>query len=108
MFETIKELSTFFSSSPKRRRKLEEVLESETLEKKNKKLVDLCTTRWLERHTALETFSDMYVMICTCLDQMIEEGCDAWDAGTVTWAAAFRTVLHSESFLVFFATAKKG
>ena len=36
MFETIKELSTFFSPSPKWQKKLEEVLESETPEKKEK------------------------------------------------------------------------
>ena len=47
-------------------------------------------------------------MICTCLDQMIEEGFDAWDADTVTRATGFRSVLHSGSFLVSFVTAKKG
>ena len=84
------------------------MLESATPEKKKKKLVDLCRTRWVERHTALETFSDMYVMICTCLDQLIEEGCDAWDADTLTRATGFCSVLHSGSFLVSFVTAKKG
>ena len=108
MFETTKELSTFFSLSPTRQRKLEKVLESETAGKKKKILADIYRTRWVERYVALETFSDMYVMICTCLDQMIEEGFDAWDADTVIRATGFRSVLHSGSFLVSFVTAKKG
>ena len=61
----------------------------------------------MESHNALETLSDMYVIICTCLGQMIEEGCDAWDADTVTRATGLRSVLHSGYFLVSFVTAKK-
>ena len=81
------------------------MLESATPEKKKNKLVDLCRIRWVECHTALETFSDMYVMMCTHLNQMFEEECDAWDADTVTRATGFRCVFFF--FFVSFVTAKK-
>ena len=43
MFETVKELSVFFSSSPKRQRKLESVIGEAFPDTKKKKLVDICS-----------------------------------------------------------------
>jgi hypothetical protein len=86
MFETVKEVSLFFSASPKRQRKLESVIAEAFPDSRKQKLVDLCRTRWVERHTALETFAELYTVVCDCFVQMNQAGCDNWDSETLNRA----------------------
>lgn len=60
MLATMTSLAAFFNFAPKRQRKLEEVIQTAFPDSHKKKVVDLCKTRWVERHTAFETFASMY------------------------------------------------
>lgn len=77
MFSTMKDLALFFNLAPKRQRKLERVIEEAFPESKKTKMVGLCQTGWVERHTAFETFASLYKAVFDCLGQMTEE--DGWD-----------------------------
>ena len=71
MWALLKEISLFISSSLKRQDKLIEVIKShESNEVKVKKLVDLCRTRWVARHTALVTFQALYSAVVDTLGQI--------------------------------------
>ena len=41
-------------------------------ESKKKKLVDLCRTRWVERHEAFESFSMLYVALVHCFEEIVD------------------------------------
>ena len=105
MMATLKELSLFFSLSPKRQRKLEEVIEESQADAGKKKLVDLCRTRWVEKHKALETFSDLYSVVHDCLGQMCEDS-DRWDSETLTKATGFLHTIASSSFIAAFVIVR--
>lgn len=108
MFELVKEVSNFFAASPKRQRKLESVIAAAFPDSRKQKLVDLCRTRWVERHAALETFADLYTVVCDCFGQMGEEGSDKWDSDSLTRASGMLNSLQNSSFIVAFVTARKG
>lgn len=108
MFGVIKEISLFFSSSPKRQRKLENVIAETFAESKKQKLVDLCRTRWVERHVALDTFAELYQVVCGCFGQMCDMGCDSWDSDTLTKATGLLHSMKNGTFVVAFVTARKG
>ena len=64
----------FFKGSPKRESALEKAVEEqgELISGTKKRLVDLCRTRWVERHDALVTFADLYPAV-VALFQDIEQ-----------------------------------
>jgi len=77
MMGTIQSVSSFFSNSAKRTEKLKSVIESTEISESNesslikkKKLKTICETRWVERHTALMTFKELYVYIVTALEEI--------------------------------------
>ena len=106
MFGVPKEVSLFFSLSPKRQRKFEHVVESAQAESKRRKLVDLCKTRWVERHSAFETFAELFPVVYDCLGQMVQENTD-WDSETLTKAGGFLHAFQSGDFLVAFVVTRK-
>lgn len=106
MLGTLKDLSPFFNLSPKRQRKLEDVICQALPENKHTKLVDLCRTRWVERHTAFETFAELYKPVVDCLGQMTEDSSN-WDGDTISRAAGFLHALQSGLFLVAFVVVRK-
>ena len=59
-------------------------------------------TRWLERHTALEDFADLYEPLLDCLDQMVTSA--GWDTKTVTEADGLRNQVTQSKFIVAFDT----
>jgi len=67
------------------------------------KLKDLCKTRWVERHSCLKAFVELYEHVVTCLDAMVnpdvcpevnESRC-SWDSDTKTTAHGMRNSLQS-------------
>ena len=106
MLGTLQEVASFFNFAPKRQRKLEEVLSAAMPENKKEKLVDLCKTRWVERHAAFETFAEIYLAVHDCLGQITEDR-TGWDSDTLTRAAGLLTVLQTGDFLVAFVVARK-
>ena len=67
MMDSCKELFAFFNNSPKRKKFLDEVIDSLSAETKKRKLKDLCKTRWVERHSTFETLYELYEYIVIAL-----------------------------------------
>ena len=73
MLSNLKAVGIFFKFSPKRQRSLEQCVE---LENEHRSVADeelirakkLCDMRWVERHTALADFLDMYHAVVHCLE----------------------------------------
>ena len=82
---------------------------------RHEKLSGLCKTRWVERHTCLETFFELYEIVVYCLDaivniaeypelaQTVEWN---WDAETTTKANGMFTLLQSFKTVVTFVILK--
>ena len=107
----------FFDNSPKRQRFLERVLHQYTPDTKRNRLVGMCKTRWIERHTSLETFCEMYEYICNCFEAILmsklhpevyEEGDwpTQWDQETRTKAQGLLASLRNFSNIVAFIVAR--
>lgn len=60
MIDSINETFLFFRNSPKRQHLLERIIENQLPDSRVQKLKGLCKTRWVERHTCLETFLELY------------------------------------------------
>ena len=67
----INEAFLFLSNSAKRQRYFEKVLELYLPTCSQTKIVGLCKTRWVERHTCFEVFLEMYMVFVTSLDAML-------------------------------------
>ena len=67
----INEAFLFLPNSAKRLRYFEQILEVYLPTCSRTKLVGLCKTRWVERHTCFEVFLEMYVAFVTFLDAML-------------------------------------
>lgn len=106
MLTALKDVAAFFNFAPKRQRKLEVVLSTAFPDKKKQKMVDLCKTRWVEKHTAFETFADLYQVLFDCLGQITEDSAQ-WDGETVTKAAGYLHCLSTGNFLVAFVVTRK-
>ena len=87
MIDGINSTFLFFDSSPKRQRYFEHVLAHNTMETARKKLLGLCKTRWVERHTCYDTFYSMYTAIVQCLNYMIDPSMDENLDSDWTWDA---------------------
>lgn len=72
---------------------------------KMKKLVDLCKTRWVEKHAALDSFAEFYLAVHDCCGQMTNSA--GWDSETLARASGFSHALQSGDFLVAFVVARK-
>ena len=108
MMGNLRELALFFSNSPKRQRKLDEVINEAAPDTKKNKLRDLCKTRWVERHEALETFTDLHPVVHDCLGQMYEDNDEwEWDGETTTKAAGLLNAVTTSTFLVAFVVVRK-
>ena len=82
---------------------------------RHEKLSGLCKTRWVERHTCLETFLELYEIVVYCLGaivniaeypelaQTVEW---SWDAETTTKANGMFTLLQSFKTVVTFVILK--
>ena len=114
MLFDLKAVGLFFKYSPKRQRTLEQNVEQENTKRTSagekpiraQKLKLLCETRWVERHTALKDFRDMYFALVHCLQvisgQIIATPTAAskYDAKSVTEANGLLHSITSGSFIV--------
>ena len=90
----VNEIFLFFDFSPKRQKFLEVVLAEYAPDTRHEKLKGLCKTRWVERHTCLETFLELYKFIIACLCAMckpddypaVQQQVWDWDRETQTRA----------------------
>ena len=61
----------FLNNSPKRQQLFELTLKEYLPENSHNKLPGLCKTRWVERHTCLNLFLEIYELLVTFLDAVI-------------------------------------
>ena len=109
MIDGVNATFVFFDVSPKRQRFFEHVLQHHGLESKRKKLLGLCKTRWVERHTCYDVFYSMYTAVVECLRSIVNPAIDentqdewSWDAQTKITAQGLLATMMSYQFLVTF------
>ena len=111
----INEAYLFLNNSPKRQQLFELTLKEYLPENSHSKLPGLCKTRWVERHTCLDVFLEMYELLVTFLDAVISPheyphlksstGSWNWDKDTITKAQGLKASLLSfQTVVVFIAT----
>jgi hypothetical protein len=109
MIDVLNSVFLFFDNSPKRQRFLEHVLESEDSEYSKKKLVGLCKTRWIERHTCFDTFLHLYAYVVECLQRILTPAAGedwAWDRNTKITAQGLLTSLTNFGHLITFVLVR--
>ncbi|KAL8564207.1 hypothetical protein ACOMHN_017476 [Nucella lapillus] len=106
MLGVLKDIAMFFNFSLKRQRKLEDVIDAALPDNKKAKLVNLCKTRWVEKHAAFESFAAMYQVLYDCVGQMTEDR-KGWDTDTLTSSLGFLHSLSNGDFLVAFVVVRK-
>jgi len=70
-----------------------------------RKIKPLCETRWIERHTALTDFSDLYIPLLDCLETIGSATGSKWDPKSKTEANDLLHQIQSSGFIVSFQTA---
>ena len=69
VIDCVKKCSRFFLNSPKRSGVLEMIINHNVVnEERRKPLIDLCKTRWAERHSAYQHFYQGYVFVVEALE----------------------------------------
>ncbi|KAK3104654.1 hypothetical protein FSP39_007252 [Pinctada imbricata] len=110
--DALKKLGIFFKYSPKRSRRLEKAVDEVNEDREEARKIDkkkfkvYSETRWVEKHTTLQAFDDLYEPILLCLDAISSKE-RGWDSKAVVEAngllhkisepifvAAFQTILH--------------
>jgi hypothetical protein len=109
MMGVLKELSLYFNTSPKRQAVLRKVNSDQADEDKcsQKKLVDLCKTRWLYRHRAIETFHSLYGVVVTALREISESSSHCWDAENRTRSLGLLSSILSFNFRLAFTVSRQ-
>ncbi|WAQ94737.1 LOW QUALITY PROTEIN: P52K-like protein [Mya arenaria] len=108
MLDTMKQLGIFFKYSPKRSRRFEEAIEEVSTnkidaEKKIKRKNSSFSTRWVEKHTCLDDFEQMYEALILCLDAIATQE-RRWDSNTVVEANGVLKKITDSSFIMCFTT----
>ncbi|XP_065189566.1 52 kDa repressor of the inhibitor of the protein kinase-like [Sycon ciliatum] len=105
MWTALREVSLFFENSPKRQLKLEKIIDetpdNEMNNSQKKKLVSLCRTRWVQRHTALDTFADLFPAVVATMEAIADDRAH-WSADTCGMASSLLRSITDFSFLVTF------
>ena len=106
MMDILKELSLYSNSSPKRQAVLVSVRNVQVHHTQHQKLVDLCKTRWVYRHRAIEAFHELYPCVVDALRQISGGSSQRWDGENRTRALGPLTVLLSCDFLMAFVVVR--
>jgi hypothetical protein len=121
MIDQVNETFLFFDNSGKRQRFFEHVLEkrnSSSISSKQK-LLGLCKTCWVERHTCYDTLYELFEHVCICLDAILNPKDERfqdlyvapwdkvfWDRDTRIKTQGLLSTLTSFQFIVAFLSAK--
>ena len=84
MLETLLSVGLFFKYSSKRQRQLEKCIERVNESAGNSKVTKtkvktMCQTTWVERHTSLQDFDNMYNCALDCLSEIATNSEMNWD-----------------------------
>jgi hypothetical protein len=91
----IGEVAVFFNRSAKRVDLLRQCIQDLAPETKKKRLVQLCETRWVERHDAVITFVELFNCVLLGLDR-----CGDLDVNTSSKANMMNNSIRKSEFLV--------
>ena len=109
-FGQLREVSLFFANSPKRQLHLESVINDTPAESINesrkKKLVSLCRTRWVQWHTALVTFADLFSAVVDTIEDTAGDHAH-WNADMWGKSSSLLRVITDLSFLATFCYTVK-
>lgn len=111
MIDSINETFLFFRNSPKRQHLLESIIENQLPDSRVQKLKGLCKTRWVERHTCLETFLELYQPVVLSLTGItdptsVDFEIPSWDRESRIKAQGLLSTLLSSAFIMAFFIAK--
>ncbi|KAL5496899.1 hypothetical protein EMCRGX_G013272 [Ephydatia muelleri] len=87
--------ANFFSHSSKRTALLETIVTNQTPDSNKKRLLQLCETRWVERHDAVLTFVELFSPLVTCLTTCLD-----LDKDTATSAQMILNSISRPEFIV--------
>ena len=100
MIDTASSVARFFNNSPKRQLALEKwIADVQPCEEKRRKLKDLCRTRWIERHEAYEVFIDLFLLLVSCLEDIVQTSSSEWNRDTRSDAQSCLLALSQFSFI---------
>ena len=114
MVDVINETFKFFNNSPKLQIFFEQILDAFESDCTKSKLLGLCRTHWVERHTCYETCYELYIYTCCCLeaiinpvypDKNLDQNWD-WDSDSKVKAQGLLHSLKSTQNIVVFLVAK--
>ena len=104
----------YFENSSKMHKFMELALKPVCPNTRHEKLKGSCKTRWVERHSCLETFGELYERVVTCLDAKVKphvcpevtESCWNSDNDTKTMAHGLKSTSQSFGVVVDFTVLK--
>ena len=106
MWVVLKDVSFFFSSSPKRQGQLEDAIKeapADLLGNSPKvKLVDFCRTRWVARHNALVAFKQLFLAVVATLELVGTNSGGSWNSESVASASSLLRSITDFRFIVTF------
>ena len=110
MWTELNAFNIFYKYSPKRSQSLESTIKESDLRattSSTKKLVDLCRTRWVARHSALVTFADLFEPVMDNLEQISGNQGGHWNADSISQATSRLASITSFSFISTFVFTSK-
>ena len=112
MLSHLKAVGIFFKYSPERQRHLETSVSKVNVQRKSLGVTEvsphevklMCETRWIERHTILVEFAEMYEPIVKCFETISRSSSREWNAKSVTEANGLLKAISSHQFIAAFQT----
>lgn len=98
MWSALKEVSLFFSNSPKCHQCLEGSIADRTPDVSKKKPVDLCRTQWVAHNDALTAFHQMYPAVVDALAEINSGSGWNWDSSST--ATSLLSIIFTATFVV--------
>ena len=105
MLGTMIEIGLFFNNSAKRQVLLEKHIGQDLPDSRKKKLVDICRTRWVERHEAFESFSTLFKALVHSFEEIVDPQSN-WSADTTATANGLMLSIMQFDFLITFVVTK--
>ena len=103
---TFNTVNIFFDYSLKRLAELEKTVKELVPDSSRSRLVSLCKTRWAARHTALETFIELFVPLVETLDVIAANDERHWSSESTSTANQLALSLRQFPFIFALVVAK--
>ena len=105
MMQTADGIARFFKYSPKRQLALEKWIDSIPVDhEKQKKLKEMCRTRWVEHHESFQIFIELFVPIISCLEDIAQDSNHEWNRDSCSDAQSYFLAMSQFSFIFLVLT----